>query len=121
MLKKIALVLAWMLCVAPVFAAGNLDITEPEMVAELVELDALISSISDGVMGCMDSGKEHKLCMCENRDLFARFSAAADSFFEKHPQLDGQDLVNFKNPEGVLVNLSLETAKRQADMKLSCE
>lgn len=115
-----ALFLVWMLISAPVFAGGNLDITEPKMVADLVELDKLISAISTGVMGCMDSGKEHKVCMCENRDLFAQFSAAANNFFGNYPQLEGQDLVNFKNPDGVLVNLSLETAKRQADMKLSC-
>jgi hypothetical protein len=118
---KYFVLLLVLICSTPVFAADNLDVTDPEMVAGLVELDGIIGALSAGVMGCMDSGKKHKLCMCENRDLFARFSGAADSFFKKYPQLDGQDLVNFKNPEGVLVNLSLETAKRQADMKLSCE
>ena len=121
MLKIIGLSLVWMLFSVSAFAEGNLDITDPKMIADLVELDSIISSISSGVTGCMESGKEHKTCMCENRELFARFSDAATTFFNKYPQLDGQDLVNFKNPEGVLVNLSLETAKRQAAMKLSCD
>ena len=108
------------LMASPSFAAVNLDITDQNMVADLVELDEIISSISSGVMGCIESGKEHKPCMCENRDLFAQFSKAANKFFKKYPQLEGQDLVNFKNPEGILVNLSLETAKRQADMEISC-
>lgn len=120
MFKMIGSILGWMLFSVSAFAGGNLDITDPKMTAELVELDVSISSISSGVMGCMDSGKEHKTCMCENRELFARFSDATNNFFKKYPQLEGQDLVNFKNPEGVLVNLSLETAKRQAEMELSC-
>jgi hypothetical protein len=120
MLRKTGLILAGVLISVPVFADANMDITEPKMVAQLVELDAIISAISAGVMGCMDSGNEHKQCMCENKDLFAKFSGAANNFVESYPQLDDQDLVNFKNPDGVLVNLSLETAKRQADMKLSC-
>ena len=121
MLKMTGLILVWMLFSVSAFAGGNLDIKDPMMVADLVELDEIIGTISSGVMGCMDTGKEHKPCMCENRELFARFSDAANTFFNKYPQFDGQDLVNFKNPRGVLVNLSLETAKRQAAMKLSCD
>ena len=104
----------------PIFAAGNLAISDHNMVADLVELDEIISSIASGVMGCMDSGKEHKQCMCENRMLFGQFTEAANELFRKYPQLEGQDLVNFKNPEGVLVNFSLETAKRQAEVELLC-
>jgi hypothetical protein len=118
---KVSLTILILLVTFPAFGAGNLDITDSKMVADLVELDSIISSISTGVMGCMDSGSEHKPCMCENRALFAQFSEAANRFFNKYPELHDQDLVNFSNPEGVLVNLSLETAKRQADMKLSCE
>ena len=84
MLNKIVLILAFLLFSTSVFADGNLDITDPKMVAELVKLDTIISSISKGVMGCMDSGKEHKQCMCENRALFAQFSEAANKFFNKH-------------------------------------
>ena len=117
---KTLLTILMLLMASPSFAAVNLDITDQNMVADLVELDEIISSISSGVMGCIESGKEHKPCVCENRDIFAQFSKAANKFFKKYPQLEGQDLVNFKNPEGILVNLSLETAKRQADMEISC-
>lgn len=127
MLKRFVPVFVLVLLSVPAFAEGtvtfgnNLDITDPKMVADLAELDAIISSISIEVMACIDSGKEHKPCMCENRELFAEFSEVVNKFFKKYPQLDGQDLVNFKNNEGALANLSLETAKRQAEMKLSCE
>jgi hypothetical protein len=121
MFKKIGLILVWMLFSVSAFADGNLDITDSKMVADLVELDEIISAISSGVMGCMDTGKEHKPCMCESRELFAQFSDSANKFFMIYPQLHGQDLVNFKDPEGVLINLSLETVKRQAEMELACD
>ena len=121
MFKKIGLFLVWMLFSVSAFANGNLDITDSKMVAELVELDEIISAISSGVMGCLDAGKEHKPCMCESRELFAQFSRKADAFFREHPQLDEQDLVNFKDSKGVLINLSLEAAKRQAEMELACD
>jgi hypothetical protein len=110
-----------LLLFTPAFArAGNLEIRDPAVVADLAEVQNEIEAISSAVMSCIDSGREHQECMCDNRGKFVHFSRTVATLFADHPQLEGRDLVHFKGKDGTLVNQSLEGIKRQAGMKLSC-
>jgi hypothetical protein len=102
-------------------ASGNLEIKAPLMVSDLVKVSHEIDSLSSAIMSCIDSGKEHKDCMCANKQLFAHFTDTVNTLFKTYPQLEGQDLINFKNTEGMLINLSLEGIKKQAGTELSCD
>ena len=119
MMKTVTTIFLLLMATAAL-GSENLTITDREMVADLVAIDKSISAISAGVMACIDSGKEHKLCMCENRALFNEFAVAMNRLLQTYPQLKREDLVHFKNPEGLLVNLSLETARRQAALEFHC-
>ena len=109
-----------MLLLPALTQAENLGINDPTMTDDLVKLDQVMTTISSAVMGCMDQGKAHKECMCETKHLFAKFTETSNELFYKHPQLEGHDLINFKNPEGILVNLSLEGVKKQSAMEIAC-
>ena len=100
---------------------ATLDIKNGEMIVYLEELDEIMGTISSAVMGCMDAGKTHQKCMCESKSHFMDFKNAANAFFEKYPQLEEHDLINYKNSESVLVNMSLEGIKKQASMKIDCD
>ena len=102
-------------------AAGNMEIEDSDTIAELSEIQEQIDSISSAVTGCMESGGKHKQCICQNREMFSRFSFTVNAFFKEHPELEDQDLVNFKTPDGTLVNQSLVGIRKQANMKLECE
>ena len=116
-----AIILVVILFFPAVAPAENLDITDQTIVEDLIRLDGIMSDVSSAVMGCMDKGKAHKECMCESKSLFERFTESANELLKTHSALEGQDLINFKNPDGVLVNLSLEGVKKQAAMELSCD
>jgi len=102
-------------------AAGNLEITDSQTVAGLKEIQNQIDSISSAVMGCMESGGEHKKCMCRNREMFSRFNVTVNAFFKEHPELKGQDLVNFRIQDGTIINQSLVGIRKQARLKVECE
>ena len=102
-------------------AVGNLEITDGKTVAELMEIQNLIDSISSAITECMESGSEHNECMCRSRRIFSRFTVTVHAFFTKHPELEGQDLVNFRTHDGTIINQSLLGIRKQSQLKLECE
>lgn len=54
----------------------GIDITDPNIVSALLEVQEKIDSISSSVMKCMDSGKDHNTCMCDNEALILDFNTA---------------------------------------------
>ena len=53
----------------PVWSDGGVDVTHPGQVASLSSIQAKIDSVSTAVMACLDSGKTHTACLCENERL----------------------------------------------------
>ncbi len=102
-------------------AAGNLEITDPAKVYQLMEIQNQIDAVSSAVMSCMDTGREHGECMCRNKHMFIAFSKAVSSFFKEYPDLKEQDLIHFRTPSGGIVNQSLGGIRRQADLDIECD
>jgi hypothetical protein len=97
-----------------------LEVEDRAMVSRLVVVQDEIDAVSSAVMGCMDSGRTHKECMCENRELFIRFTGTVNALFVQYPDLRNHDLVMFKNQQGQHVTQSMEGIQKQANMNLSC-
>ena len=98
----------------------TLEVDDKDQVAALLKVQQGIDAMSEAVMSCMDSGREHKVCMCKSKDLFAKFSATVDELFVSYPDLKNHDLVGFKEPGGMYVTLSMEGTQKQAQMLLNC-
>ncbi len=107
--------------ISSVRADDGADITDPGQVAGLSNLQDQIDSISTAIMSCMDSGKDHKTCMCQHNDMIAEFNASVGRLFSNHPELKKFDLVRFRAPDGMWVSQSLEGIKRQAESEQVCE
>jgi len=54
----------------------GIDITDPNIVSALLEVQEKIDSISSSVMKCMDSRKDNNTCMCDNEALILDFNTA---------------------------------------------
>jgi len=76
-----------------VWADEGVDITNPIQVLALVAIQERLDSVSDAVMGCMDSGGEHKACLCEHKELIVQFNTSVKNLFLNHPDLEEFDLV----------------------------
>lgn len=98
----------------------GVDITDPDLVSTLLEIQKKLDSISSNVMKCIDSGTDHKVCMCENEALILDFNTAVDKLFEMHPKLGKLDLVRLKTTDGTSLAQSLSGIKLQATQELSC-
>lgn len=103
-----------------IVSGETLEIKDPKTMFSLVEVQEEIDFISSAVMGCKDTGREHSDCMCENKAMLSHFTETVNELFVKCPNLNGQDLVTFKAPDGVQVTQSLEGIRKQAEMKLVC-
>lgn len=102
------------------WADEGVDITNPNQVLELVTIEEKLDSISTAVMACMDSGKEHKPCLCEYKEKIIQFNTGAKNLFVNHPELEKYDLVRFKNQNGTMINLSLKGIRKQAGTDPQC-
>ena len=98
----------------------GVDITEPQKVAALTELQEKIDSISAAVTECTRSGKDHSECLCENEKLILDFNRAVEELFETFPDLRTMDIVRFRMSNGLSVSQSLSGIKNQARTNLSC-
>ena len=86
----------------------------------LVAIQERLDSVSDAVMGCMDSGGEHKACLCEHKELIVQFNTSVKNLFLNHPDLEEFDLVRFKSSDGTRVAQSLKGIRKQASSDPSC-
>ena len=100
---------------------ANVEIKDQAIVVDLVTVQNEIDSISSSIMSCMDSGKEHKDCMCDNEIKFINFKKTVKVLFEKHPDLNQHDLIHYRTPDGMINNQSLVGIKKQANVNFSCE
>jgi len=103
-----------------IWADEGVDITNPVQVSELHNLQEKLDSVSNAIMGCMDSGEEHKACICKYKELIIQFNTSAKKLFLNHPDLGELDLVRFKSPDGNSVAQSLEGIRKQANVEPSC-
>jgi hypothetical protein len=104
---------------SPSFA--NIEINNQEIVDDLIVIQNEIDTISSAIMSCMDSGKQHKECMCDNKEKLVNFAKTAQALFDEHPELKGLDLIHYRNQDGTINNQSLLGIKKQASMELSCD
>jgi len=115
------LVMLVLLCVtSPAWSGDGIDVTNPEQVASLLNIQDKLDSVSTAVMACIDSGKAHAVCLCESEATIIDFNGSVMALFDTHPTLKDQDLVSFKGPDDSWISQSLAGIKQQAAMALSC-
>lgn len=117
---RILLLLVLLFLPGPAVADEPIDINDPKTMFLLVEVQEEIDFISSAVLGCLDAGREHSECMCENKAMISHFTETVNDLFVSCPELKGQDLVTFKAPDGVQVTQSLAGIRKQTEMKLVC-
>jgi len=100
--------------------ADEIEISDPTLVAELVVVQEKLDSVSTAIMACLDSGQEHKYCMCKQKDKVIQFNTSVKNMFLNYPIFESYDLVRFKLPNGTWVNQNLKGIKKQASMNPSC-
>lgn len=120
MFRIIALTLALtaMLCS---MSLANVEINDQAIVDDLTVVQNEIDSLSAAIMSCMDTGKQHQECMCDNEEKLVQFSKTVQVLFEKHPELTKHDLIHYRAQDGAINNQSLVGIKKQANMELSCD
>ena len=110
-----------LLLISPVaWADDGIDITDPDQVSALLAVQEKIDSLSSSVMKCMDSGKGHKVCMCDNEALINDFNTTVNKLFELHPELGKLDIVRLKTSDGTSLAQSLSGIKTQANTAPDC-
>ena len=102
------------------WADEGVDITDPIQVSELRALQEIIDSVSTAIMECMDSGREHKACMCKHSALVIQFNTSVNNLFLNQPGLEELDIVRFRASDGTWVSQSLEGIRKQASVELLC-
>jgi len=103
-----------------VWADEGVDIDDPVQVSELNNIQGKLDSVSTAIMGCMDSGKEHKECICKHRGLIIEFNTNVKILFSNYPSFENLDIVRFKSPNGTWVSQSLKGIRAQASVEPTC-
>lgn len=101
-------------------ADTNFEVSDPQQVDSLQSIQTQIDLLGTAVMTCLDTGKTHNTCLCENAERIQAFNLSVTTLFQKHPEFKALDLVSYQSPEGMSVTQSLHGIKRQAGMVLSC-
>ena len=103
-----------------VWSDEGVDISDPAQVTELHKVQDKLDSVSTAIMSCMDTGEEHKTCLCKNEELIVQFNSIVEKLFSNQPELDALDIVSFKATDGTWVSQSLVGIKKQASKELLC-
>jgi hypothetical protein len=98
----------------------GVDITAPQQIAALTDIQEQIDLISAEVADCISSGKDHGDCFCENEKLVLNFNRAVAEFFATYPDLETVDIVRFAMADGLAVSQSLSGIENQARSERGC-
>lgn len=102
------------------WADEGVDISDPEQVSVLYDLQQKLDAVSTSIMGCMEAGEEHKSCMCKHKVLIVEFNTTVKDLFISYPEFKNLDLVRFKAPDGMWISQSLESIQQQAGQEPLC-
>jgi hypothetical protein len=119
MRKQLFVLLLFVSCNA--YSDEGIDIVDNAQINALLAIQEQIDAISAGVMSCMDSGKTHPACLCENETRFMKFTQLVENLFRDFPELANHDIVTFKAPDGMYINQSLEGIRNQANVEFTCD
>ncbi len=72
-----------------VWADEGVDITNPVQVSELLDLHEKLDSVSNAIMGCMDSGEEHAACICKHKELIIQFNNSVNRIIFESSRFGG--------------------------------
>ena len=73
-----------------------------------------MDNVSSEIMSCIDSGKEHSVCMCQSKAIIVQFNNSVKALIEKNKDIEKLDLVRFKSTDGTWVTQSLKGLLKQA-------
>lgn len=96
------------------FASEEVLIEDPALVAQLNKIQMNLDEVSLAITTCLESAKEHSLCMCESKENIIKFNASVKSLIEEHKDFSNLDLLRFKSTDGSWVTQSLEGLLKQA-------
>ena len=96
------------------FAGEEVLIEDPDLVAQLNKIQMNLDEVSLAIATCLESGKEHSICMCESKEIIIKFNASVKSLIEEHKDFSNLDLLRFKSTDGSWVTQSLEGLLKQA-------
>ena len=102
------------------WASEDVLIEDSALVSQLNIIHNGLAKVSSAVMNCLDSGKEHPVCLCQNKSIIIEFNNTVKSLLENSTKLQNLDLVRFKHADGEWVTLSLQNLKKQASKEPSC-
>lgn len=103
-----------------VWGDEGVDISDPAQVAELHKVQDKLDSVSTAIVSCMDTGEDHKTCLCKHKELIIDFNSIVENLFSNQPELDALDIVRFKAFDGTWISQSLVGIKKQARKVLLC-
>lgn len=119
MRKQLFVILIFLTCNA--YSDEGVDIVNDAQINALLAIQDQIDAISAGVMSCMDKGKTHPECLCENETRFVKFKQLVENLLRDFPELANHDIVRFKAPDGMYINQSLEGIRNQANVEITCD
>ena len=67
-MKKLLLVLI-LTVFNPIRADAGVDITDPNHIAALNQIQNNLDSVSTAMMGCLNAGVKHPVCLCKFKNL----------------------------------------------------
>ncbi|PHS72194.1 MAG: hypothetical protein COB22_05710 [Cycloclasticus sp.] len=99
------------------FVSANEDvlIEDSNQVAQLNAIQSNLDEVSSAVMSCIDSGKEHSVCLCQNEEIIIQFNINVKKLFEDNMVLQKYALVRFKSTDGTGVTQNLRGILKQAN------
>lgn len=102
------------------WASEEVLIEDSSVVSRLNTIQENLDNVSTAVMSCIESGKEHSACMCQNKTLIIQFNTSVKTLFEEFTDLEKLDLIRFKATDGDWVTQSLKGILKQANTELTC-
>ncbi len=105
---------------SPVVLAQDLHLSNEAELNVALGMHKALKDVSKSVTSCIKSGKEHHVCLCNNRNEINDFNSIVKSAFKKYPAWIKVRTLNFPVPDFPNAVINPSALFAEANKKLDC-
>jgi len=118
-MRKLAIIFSIIL--SPVILAQDLYLSNEAELQVALAMNKALKVVSKSVTACIQSGKEHSVCLCNNRNEITNFNRIVKSAFHKYPYWLKVRTLNFSVADFPNVVINPSALLAEANKKLDCD
>ena len=92
-----------------------------EEITSAIDINNRLNEITERITSCVNGGKSHEQCLCENKKKIVALKILIKSTLRKYPDWLDKGWLSIRDSNGKIVYINSKVLQKQARMRLQCK